>query len=187
MVPDLILVSITLDGRKTNDNRGNILILCSKCNHENEDDALFCDECGASLKIQAPRYCARCNTENSTDAKFCDKCGLPLEISNSKESMEKVEKRGIQYEVGESNDPKRLTLSRVLRWTFGVIYLLSTLGYIADGKLLSALFTLLVSILLLPPLAENFEKNIKVSISGPLRFVAACCFSFLAGITSAFL
>lgn len=157
---------------------------CLKCSHENKDDALFCDECGSSLKIQDPRYCTHCNTKNSIDAKFCDKCGLSLEISNSKETTKKLEKRGEQNEVGDSNAPKRLTLSGILRWAFGIIYLLCTFMYFGNGHPAAALNTLLVSILLIPPIANSLEKSYKISLSGPLRFVLACFFSMLSGIFS---
>ncbi len=47
---------------------------CSSCNHENREDAVFCEECGTSLE----RACASCGTGNSAGAKFCRKCGTQL-------------------------------------------------------------------------------------------------------------
>jgi|GEM_PF-1198805 len=87
---------------------------CPKCGNENKEDALFCNECGASLKLKEQRYCPHCNNENSSNAKFCDKCGFSLEISKFQESQEKpgekiVEKIGELKKANEFNSPETLT------------------------------------------------------------------------------
>jgi class 3 adenylate cyclase len=50
---------------------------CSRCQHANPDDALFCDECGARLEAGCPG----CSEPNRAGAKFCRKCGQPLAAS----------------------------------------------------------------------------------------------------------
>jgi len=70
---------------------------CPKCGNEVQDDAIFCDQCGARLKpveapteaaaeqsvpaaAQAPQgiVCPSCGTVNTPGEMFCDNCGAPL-------------------------------------------------------------------------------------------------------------
>jgi len=46
---------------------------CSRCQHENETGAKFCEECGAPLA----RVCAQCGRQLSPTAKFCPECAHP--------------------------------------------------------------------------------------------------------------
>jgi len=47
---------------------------CPKCDTDNPDGNLFCDECGSKLEV----LCPECSTENRPSAKFCGKCGYTL-------------------------------------------------------------------------------------------------------------
>lgn len=47
---------------------------CASCGAPNEEDARFCEGCGASLA----RICATCGVEASATARFCRGCGSPL-------------------------------------------------------------------------------------------------------------
>jgi class 3 adenylate cyclase/tetratricopeptide (TPR) repeat protein len=47
---------------------------CSRCQHENPADAVFCQECGTRLEVGCPG----CGTANQLGAKFCKKCGQPV-------------------------------------------------------------------------------------------------------------
>jgi len=47
---------------------------CASCGAHNEEDARFCEACGASLA----RICATCGVEASATARFCRGCGAPL-------------------------------------------------------------------------------------------------------------
>lgn len=78
---------------------------CPNCNHENKDDALFCDLCGKSLKTQASNLCQSCNTENSNGAKFCSKCGFSLETSQ--ESKGKIGKKRVKLDTERDKKPKK--------------------------------------------------------------------------------
>jgi len=70
---------------------------CPKCGNQVQDDAIFCDQCGARLKpveapteaaveesapatAQAPQgiVCPSCGTVNTPGEMFCDNCGAPL-------------------------------------------------------------------------------------------------------------
>ncbi len=42
--------------------------------HANDQDARYCDECGAAMR----KACPSCDEMNDGDAKFCDSCGSRL-------------------------------------------------------------------------------------------------------------
>src|SRR6266446_1238000 len=46
---------------------------CPRCQHENEADAKFCEECAAPLA----RTCANCGRQLTSTAKFCPECAQP--------------------------------------------------------------------------------------------------------------
>ena len=48
---------------------------CASCGTTNEDDARFCEGCGALLG----RACGNCGLEASATARFCRACGAPLD------------------------------------------------------------------------------------------------------------
>ena len=47
---------------------------CSQCQHDNRDEAKFCEECGNRLEL----VCLACGTALRAHAKFCDNCGTPV-------------------------------------------------------------------------------------------------------------
>lgn len=49
-------------------------MICSQCQTENRDQALFCDECGARLESACPN----CGEPNRRSAKFCATCGQTI-------------------------------------------------------------------------------------------------------------
>ena len=49
---------------------------CQKCQHENEADAKFCEECAAPLR----RACSNCGRQLSPRAKFCSECAHPTDL-----------------------------------------------------------------------------------------------------------
>lgn len=46
-------------------------LACPACGHPNDQDAKFCDDCGAAIS----KACPGCGAVNDGDAKFCDDCG----------------------------------------------------------------------------------------------------------------
>src|SRR6266545_654803 len=50
---------------------------CPRCQHENPQEAIFCNSCGARCEILCP-CCARANPPES---RFCSQCGQPLEAA----------------------------------------------------------------------------------------------------------
>jgi class 3 adenylate cyclase/tetratricopeptide (TPR) repeat protein len=49
---------------------------CPKCQHENPEDARFCNECGHKLEL----ICPECGKLNPPGSRFCNKCGHDLTI-----------------------------------------------------------------------------------------------------------
>ncbi len=56
---------------------------CSKCHFENRDEAKFCEECGARLRL----ICPHCNLEVPMGRKFCGDCGQPLQAAGTTEGL----------------------------------------------------------------------------------------------------
>lgn len=48
--------------------------ICPSCGRPNDQDAKFCDDCGAAMS----KACPNCGATNDGDAKFCDNCGSGL-------------------------------------------------------------------------------------------------------------
>ena len=47
---------------------------CPKCQHENPEDARFCNRCGQKLELACPE----CGKENPPGSRFCNGCGHNL-------------------------------------------------------------------------------------------------------------
>ena len=72
---------------------------CPQCQHQNNESAKFCEECGARL-ITA---CPQCGQAVSPTAKFCAECGTSLmgRVSSSKPVLSLVE----GFQVPSSQQP----------------------------------------------------------------------------------
>jgi hypothetical protein len=53
---------------------GRDTVICSVCNHPNEDHANFCDHCGQPLDVRCPA----CQSPTRAGARFCSQCGQSL-------------------------------------------------------------------------------------------------------------
>jgi class 3 adenylate cyclase/tetratricopeptide (TPR) repeat protein len=65
----------------TRPGKGESLMKCSRCQHENPDDAKFCEECAPPFE----RVCTNCGTRLRPNAKFCHQCAHPAGGSPSGE------------------------------------------------------------------------------------------------------
>lgn len=61
------------DGNRAKDTLN--ILKCDKCGAENEKDAEFCKNCGASMKDYIE---CECGTRNPLDSEFCKNCGKSL-------------------------------------------------------------------------------------------------------------
>src|SRR5215207_5506413 len=74
---------------------------CSACQHENREEAKFCEACGNKLEL----ICPSCGTHARTGAAFCDTCGASLKVkSKGKSQRSKVKK------IIPNSDARRQTL-----------------------------------------------------------------------------
>jgi hypothetical protein len=60
---------------------------CPRCQHENEADAKFCEECAALL----PRMCPNCGRQLSATAKFCPACAHEDELRRALAHLQAAE------------------------------------------------------------------------------------------------
>jgi class 3 adenylate cyclase/tetratricopeptide (TPR) repeat protein len=72
-------------------------VQCSRCQHENQPGAKFCEECATPLA----RPCAKCGQPVSATAKFCPECAHPTGLSAVSPSAQRYESPG-------SHTPKHL-------------------------------------------------------------------------------
>ena len=70
---------------------------CSRCQHENEAGAKFCEECAAPLA----RVCAKCGRTLSPSAKFCSECAHPAGLAAAPPTAQR-------YDSPQSYTPKHL-------------------------------------------------------------------------------
>ncbi len=57
--------------------------LCSRCGRSNEDDAQFCQDCGAALDSphqDSGPLCPTCGKVNPEESRFCQHCGVRLSV-----------------------------------------------------------------------------------------------------------
>src|SRR5262245_50476312 len=72
---------------------------CPRCQHENPNDAVCGQECGARLEAA----CSSCGTPNQLGAKFCKKCGQRVSGPQSTQAVS-----GARFDSPESYTPKHL-------------------------------------------------------------------------------
>jgi len=69
---------------------------CPKCQHENPDDARFCNGCGNRLEL----ICPECGKMNPPGSRFCNACGRDLQAPE--------EAAPVNYNQPQSYTPKFL-------------------------------------------------------------------------------
>jgi len=69
------------------------------------------------------------------------------------------------------NKPNRLTVTLVIRWIFGLLFLLCFVVALSQGNIIASLMVLLAAIFSLPPASKILESRINLSLSGALRFI----------------
>lgn len=62
-------------------------MFCPKCGVDNAEGNKFCQKCGATLAVEAPKpagVCAKCGTQNDEGTKYCKNCGSMLDVQASR-------------------------------------------------------------------------------------------------------
>ena len=71
----------------------------------------------------------------------------------------------------DQKGPVKTTLSVMIRWIFGLCFILIALGMIIVHEYLSAVFMLMVVFVSFPPISNLIDSELNISISGPVRFL----------------
>ncbi len=53
-------------------------IICPQCQSELPSNSKFCNECGAKIELNRPKFCHQCGASVSIGVKFCSECGTKL-------------------------------------------------------------------------------------------------------------
>ncbi len=65
----------------------------------------------------------------------------------------------------------KITLSGMIRWIFGLCFIVITIGMIIVHEYLSAAFMLMAILVSFPPISDLIDSELNISISGPVRFL----------------
>jgi len=71
----------------------------------------------------------------------------------------------------EGKEPTKITLSGLLRWIFGLYFIVIALGMVTEHEYFSAVFILMAAFVSFPPISNLLESELNISISGPMRFL----------------
>ena len=69
------------------------------------------------------------------------------------------------------NEPIKITLSGILRWIFGLFFILIALGMVTEREYFAAVFIFMAAFVSFPPISNLLESDLNISISGPVRFL----------------
>ncbi len=97
---------------------------CVFCNHEIEDDAQFCPNCGK--KLPQPKCCPHCGEQLDDDAQFCPNCG-------KKTSQSSTDKRPSNPTSKPNTAVPRKKESQELQWWVKAILLIGLLALVGYG------------------------------------------------------
>ncbi len=69
---------------------------CPKCDHDNDEEVKFCNECGNKLEL----ICPECGKANASGSKFCNQCGNKFsgsakpspDLSSLEEKIDKIQR-----------------------------------------------------------------------------------------------
>jgi len=68
-------------------------------------------------------------------------------------------------------EPFKITLSGILRWIFGLYFIVIALEMVTEHEYFSAVFIFMAAFVSLPPISNLLESESNIEISGPVRFL----------------
>ena len=68
-------------------------------------------------------------------------------------------------------EPFKITLSGILRWIFGLYFIVIALGMVTEHEYFSAVFIFMAAFVSFPPISNLLESDLNISLSGPVRFL----------------
>ncbi len=81
---------------------------CNNCNTENNDESIFCSNCGESLQVQdeTKRFCSTCGSEVPLGSNFCISCGAEVSAGRGAIRPDRNQAKAPKKRVSNIN-PKR--------------------------------------------------------------------------------
>ena len=71
----------------------------------------------------------------------------------------------------DQKEPLKITLSGILRWIFGLYFIVIALGMVTEHEYFPAVFMFMAVFVSFSPISNLLESELNISISGPLRFL----------------
>jgi hypothetical protein len=68
-------------------------------------------------------------------------------------------------------EPLKITSSAILRWIFGLFFLVIASWMVTEREYFPAVFIFMAGFVSFPPISNLLESELNISISGPLRFL----------------
>ncbi len=118
-------------------------------------------------------FCQKCGEAFKEGEQFCPKCG-----SSTGAQQPTAQAQAPAKPVAPPKEVKKITISGILAWIFGVFFLLGGLGGALENAV-GGLLMIIGSLLILPPTNNMLKNNLNLELSGWLRFIL---FIFLIAI-----
>ena len=71
----------------------------------------------------------------------------------------------------DQEEPVKITLSDILCWIFGLLFILIALGMIIEHEYFSAVFWFLAAFVSLSPISSLIESELNISVPGVVRLL----------------
>ena len=78
-------------------------------------------------------------------------------------------------EMGQK-EPLKITLSGILRWIFGLFFIIIASEMVTEREYFSAVFIFMAAFVSFPPISNVLESELNISLSGPVRFLVVILF-----------
>ena len=94
------------------------MIKCNICGYMNDDDSLFCEECGNKLankkviSVSDTLFCGQCGAKVLPGSRFCEECGAPVEYKEGKSEFSTHETGHVFDSKNWAEKWERLTCSK---------------------------------------------------------------------------
>lgn len=148
---------------------------CIHCNHENEENAVFCCSCGqrlAAVDESAAAICPKCQKKTEPGAKFCSCCGCdlgaPARVPATQQSVPSAPVAAAptgQLKVGS-------LIWKILLMVSGLIGSITAIATISDDT--SGWFSLYNYA---APLCDHEIAVIAMLVVSIILFIVGCCIS----------
>jgi hypothetical protein len=84
---------------------------------------------------------------------------------------------------GIEPERKKNTLTSLIRWIFGLLFLVGGLGSLAGVHIIAGILYLIAAVVSIPPTASVLEEKINFRMSGAVRFLVVFVLIVVAGMT----